>query len=119
MASWLWNKRGFGLKMGWKNLSYWLRGGIVGWISGFLILLLPWINWSVYCSKLTNPLEVFNISGGGCDHISRLFWGGSSDVLFNFLALFVIFIITPAIITGLLGALIGYIYGKIKNRNKR
>jgi uncharacterized BrkB/YihY/UPF0761 family membrane protein len=70
--------------MGWKNLSYWLKGGVFGLILGLLVVLF---------GQLT-----------------------SSPADARVLTLY----LTWAFIPGLLFicALIGWIYGKIKNRKR-
>ncbi len=81
--------------MGWKNWSYWLRGGVIGLILGFvlefgiLITAKSCADWSFStCSILENIINKTILS---------LAWG---------------------VVGIILGIIIGWLYGKIKNRKQ-
>jgi len=86
--------------MGWKNWSYWLKGGVIGILMGFFTFLFL-LNNEEYPSFLLPARIVWH-------YICNL--SGSSICFFS---------VALSIITYyfLLGALICYIYGKIKNKN--
>ena len=85
--------------MGWKEWSYWLKG-IIFFVIVWVIVLFLW--------GLTTTVS----EGGKCSIIPFL---GSGTLLGCFLApvLLGLFGIIPVII---IGALIGWIYGKTKSR---
>ena len=89
--------------MGWKNLPYWLRGGIVALIIA-IILLVP----SLIIESI--PLYIFNL-----DFIGLIIFQGSilNEDIFGVFQL-----ITLAISYFIIGALIGLIIGKIKSKRQ-
>jgi hypothetical protein len=108
--------------MGWKNLSYWLRGGIIGLIVGLFLLGIILIDGGV--AQCDGP------EGVSCNS-----WVGEIVMsIFLFIALpfvlvgssfnsssfgpvgVILFFIGVFISPFLWGALIGLIVGKIKNR---
>lgn len=90
--------------MAWKNFPYWLRGGIIGLIMGVIISPLYVISTPIpYFYKITYylyyPISLSIINKGP--------FSGTSILLLIFLVL---------VITGIYGAIIGFIYGKTKGR---
>jgi hypothetical protein len=87
--------------MGWRDLHYWLKGSLIG----IVIALIP----AIYASY---SFVIHGIAGG-------LTGGGASSITEN-LPGFIIFSFTFWIIfgiaLGLIGAIIGLIYEKIKLR---
>jgi len=87
--------------MGWKNLSYWLRGGVIGIIIYIVLLPFAFIFPPPYyiISLLTIPLNPILNSGIFGDNV-------------------IVFIIIKGIYLFLLSALIGLVIGKIKQKVK-
>jgi hypothetical protein len=93
-------------RMGWKDLSYWLRGGIIGSCIYLVLLLLSYVivistgnAWvgigiSKIISSITLPI----------DYIITLF------------PFYLPFYITSLVGYFLYGAIFGWIYGKIRSR---
>lgn len=95
--------------MGWKNWSYVKRGWVTGILLPLILIFIYWASVSIPCSRLVCITELFNIGGGGCDGCYyTMDWVASIIILF-----------IPSFIFFLIGSLIGYIYGKIKNRGRR
>jgi len=125
----LFKNRDFIFLMGFKNLSPWLKGGIIGLIFG----LLPVVNF------LFSLLFVYRIIGlipllgvmlnNAIIFVLKLPATISASVLrlfvdtealggtMGFGALFMVLIFLSPILYFLVGALIGWIIGKIKSRN--
>jgi len=88
--------------MGWKNWGYWLRSGLIGAII-YLIIVAIWM-FSI------PPIEPTFLS-----QILKILIGPFSFLGFGILIPGVL--PTAAAILGyIIGAIIGWIYGKIKNR---
>lgn len=77
--------------MGWKDWPYWLKGGIIGGGIGFVLSLL----------------SSFSII------IRGLVFGGWPDIELIWFDLLLI------LSTFIVGAVIGWIYGKIKSKTKK
>jgi len=98
--------------MGWKDWSYWLKGGVIGICIGIILSVLIWTEiystdwlWDIMVSPnfslagWITGLFSCNLRGLGCF--------GLDAIISNALTIFEFIIV---------GALIGWIYGKIKNR---
>ena len=90
--------------MGWRTWSYWLKGGLIGLILGIIISL----------NELfigLGGMFLYNLSLGSLfDAIAVLTSEGIG---------FIIMFIGIILVYTIYGAIIGVIYGKIKNRNKK
>ena len=87
-----------------KNLSYWLKGGIIGVIINTLLFGIDYFLFYSrgYVCDIACPFTIVSLIIS-----SVLYWGRTtfaSGWIFSSLVFFVIF------------AVIGWIYGKIKNR---
>ncbi len=91
--------------MGWKDLDSWLKGGIIGIIVYILATLVFWIIGLIigagafFAIPSLPSLFVFNFEASA-GQSSNLFW----------------VIIISILVYFLIGALIGWIVGKIKSR---
>ena len=99
--------------MFWKNLPHWLKGGIITvliFISAFILSLFlpPYCPHSVLggCGLVIEPFVYTLIPGW---FITDFIDDG--NIYVGFLASFIVYFI--------LGALIGWIYGKIKNNKQK
>ncbi len=99
--------------MGWKTWPYWLKGGI---IPSLVYLLIACIFFILGEMELLNKATELILT--------RLFMIMSIPTITSFYAIFPdysasFFNITTITATGyfIIGAIIGWIYGKIKNRN--
>lgn len=98
--------------MGWKDWPYWLKGGVIGiliFISGFVITLIlgtpllfiyPLLSLLGISGILSGPIPITNIGPN------------ENSLGNNFIPIMALFSILLYL---MIGALIGYIYGKIKN----
>jgi hypothetical protein len=103
--------------MGWKELSYWLRGGIIA-----LIVYMPIFAWGLngdllaggegcwgFCMALAElPAIVI---------ISLLFDGAKLRELIGTWGIVILGFLLTALVYFAIGALIGWIVGKIKNKS--
>jgi hypothetical protein len=92
--------------MGWKNLSYWLKGGIILAGINFLLIVLYYLisngQGSYYDPSAFLYISSFLVT-------DFFYWGSNSPLeIFIFSSIFYFII----------GAIIGLIYGKIKNRKR-
>ncbi len=91
-----------------NNKKYWLRGGTVGLIISIIILILILLS-PVYCVGLS-------VDGTGCTSpqgIEAIIY--NINLMANYLGqLLFYFVILPILIC----IFFGWLYGKIKNRNK-
>lgn len=91
--------------MGWKDWSYWLKGGIIGSIAGLPLSILnfacAWAERGI-CQPINFIPRIFE------QLLSGLTGSGGS---------YFVFFISGLFYYALLGILIGWVYGKIKNRN--
>jgi len=86
--------------MCWKKLPYWLKGGIIGLIVGIVVVLINLIkNKFQFCYTLISEIGGFGIITI-CDYIWRDY-------------------VLPFLIIVLIGIVIGFIVGKIKQSKKR
>ena len=87
--------------MNWKSWPYWVRGGMIGLIIG-VISIVTIVNGNEFVLKiillLSYPLNVFTC-GKECADAETL-----------------VTIFTGPIMAGVLGVIIGYLYGKWNNR---
>lgn len=83
--------------------KYWLRGGVTGVILALCAVILPYV-FQCIDDPICNAAEFINDFGGLAD------WLGPGLSL-----LFLLLNVLPGF---LLGTLLGWLYGKIKNRNK-
>jgi hypothetical protein len=91
--------------MGWKNLSYWLKGGVFGFILSFLVIV-----YRLYVSKICFD----GVGRGECiSELSIIFSSNLKDVYATYFYLIPEFVLA---ITA--GVLIGWIYGRIKQRKR-
>jgi hypothetical protein len=99
--------------MGWKEWPTWLKGGVIGLILSVLFLI-----GLIICASSS----LGSGSYGCINFIFPLFFGAFMASILNIQNKFVGYFVigfTNLIIYFLIGALIGWIVGKIKNRNKR
>ncbi|MSS74779.1 hypothetical protein EXS73_00995 [Candidatus Pacearchaeota archaeon] len=90
--------------MGWNDLSYWFRGGISGLLISIIFFLIKIV---LTTSESAPPICNYN---GGWEII------GQRCSAMEFLTMnYLIEIISVTILFGI----IGWVYGKIKNRNTR
>ena len=91
--------------MGWKNGPYWLKGSIVGSYIGLTIGIIIYFLFELReLSLLSYPL-------------SKYIAVALIPILgLNFFSVFIVSIILLLIESILIGALIGWIYGKVKRR---
>lgn len=97
--------------MGWKDWSYWLKGGIIGLIISTIVIviaLLQLINYAIIKWPL---LILINLFANQYVAISQC--SGDSCIGFLFFVPLLVFIEFFVI-----GAIIGWIYGKIKQRKE-
>ena len=96
--------------MGWKNLSYWLKGGIIGIIVLIILLIIGFIlDLTIQSSFFPYTLMMIFIPLIPFVLIIEAFGIGFEDVIF--------FITLPAYF--IIGAVIGWIVGKIKSKKKK
>ncbi len=93
--------------MGWKNWSYWLRGGVIGGVIGLIVGLLVLFLRDIFNNSFLQVLNLpsFVIAFALC--YENLFCSN------------IIYVISSFIVFFILGAIIGFIYGKIKNRKQK
>ena len=92
--------------MGWKDLNYWLKGGILSAIIFVIVFLLAFYLDATYGGH--PGLLIFPL----IPILSGLFTLNVSGIKF-----FIIAIPISLIFWFIVGAIIGGVYGKIKNRN--
>jgi len=97
--------------MGWKDWSYWLKGGIIGLILGVLYFLANLV-FSLGCMGWYNGIETSSI----CPLVDSIFKFGLLRIIFFPFALFTDEYLILLLNSAILFAVIGWIYGKIKNR---
>lgn len=97
--------------MNWKNWPYWIKGGTILLISSMWALALFYFvgilkisNPTVYCIKAPCPSPSFLIN-----MFNIYIWDGKDLTLFSLTFIVIIFLI---------GALIGQLHSKIKNRKQ-
>jgi hypothetical protein len=90
--------------MGWKNWSYWVKGGVIGLVVLIILVAIEMF----YCPEF---VKLGYSKQSICSLVRSVGFdfGGGSTV--SWTIFFVSFL--------LIGALIGFIYGKIKQRGKR
>ena len=103
--------------MGWKNWSYWLKGGVIGASFPLCIYLI---------------LSVIDATGLGYEGRLLFFVGFAlviflqsplilvpkiNSILSSEIAYYAV-LITLIIVWAIIGAIIGFVYGKIKQRKK-
>lgn len=93
--------------MGWRDWPYWLKGGIISLCTWLLLII------GYFLTKTTTDFTLFYILlmliSIVIEPIFVLFnIANDNNVLRQFLSSLIVFLI---------GVLLGYIYGKIKNRN--
>lgn len=93
--------------MGWNDWSYWLRGGLIGNLVSLLVIpLLFWDPLSIWTDAILYvyfPTTIYYFTGG-----SPAFLFGSRPLP----GTFIVFMINGFVY----GAIIGWLYGKWKNR---
>lgn len=104
--------------MGWKNWSYWLKGGVITFSADFIIVLLiiftshksESIGWGLIFTQIPFSFTLLGFFSKILCYPVSINTASACEI-------------PLAIIGGLIswfiiGALIGWIYGKIKNRNQ-
>ena len=86
--------------MSWKNLPYWLKGGIIT-----SILALIFFIYYLFTVRLC-----FDYVDGSCDLLIKTLFVGSINYS-TYLSL-----IGALIVSFIISALIGFVYGKLKNK---
>ncbi len=107
--------------MGWKNWSYWVKGGIILGLIYFIPLLIQLLSNLVFCHylieecKLIYGANIFAIySLPNKIYLSLTFIDTIPSLYVGLIIRLIIYFIFAFII----GALIGWIYGKIKQKKK-
>lgn len=104
--------------MGWKDWSYWFKGGFIFGLISFIGSLL-WLGYYIPAfSKLFFNFWLAVVLSPG--QFLALFglMGPQGDIsIFKLLGTWAIGFVISLIIYFIIGAVIGWIYGKIKNRN--
>ena len=95
--------------MGWKNFSYWFKGGIILGIVSFAINLLMWLFLGVSNDSgiILGFFNLFSI------YLVDLFTGEYNYSLLNHILL----IIITFVVWFVIGAVIGWIVGKVKEKS--
>jgi len=97
--------------MGWKDWSYWLRGGVIGLIIGIILLIIGYILPLLICPDFFRVGPVYPTNQPIC--FSLISNPLRTHAPFPTILLpWIIFIL----ILALLGSLIGFIVGKIKQK---
>mgnify|MGYP001560911697 FL=1 len=93
--------------MGWKDWSYWLKGGIIGLVIAILFIILS-LFIPTKCIGLTED-------GQACTPPK-----GIESITFNLNSLLYALdkILLLILLLIVIGSIIGFIYGKIKSRKK-
>ena len=100
--------------MGWKNWSYWLKGGIIGLVIFLIItVLFQLLTSSISVVPTRSNLFVYFLMPG---IISALMWCGDCQAKGGEPIMISMMVVISIITYFLIGAIIGYIYGKIKNK---
>lgn len=101
------------MKIGRRNLSYWMKGGIIGIIFSILIILIDVISVLLYYDNRPKFLGIIFIFGFALSFFDRI-------ISYPFLGSYLLAIILPFIILILfyfvIDVIVGYVVGKIKNR---
>ena len=93
-----------------NNKKYWLRGGVVGLILSLIIVIIH-IIFRFNCSFfIPEPGAIYDIVG--CQYLNMFYaiedlFGNKAELYFGIFGLLTI-----------VGFIFGWIYGKIKNKNK-
>lgn len=106
--------------MAWKDLQSWIKGGIIGGVFGYplmiLIVILSWkiipSSFSLGSSSGTISYLLFWQNLTGLQLVWEQMWWGSTPTSLGKL----IILISWILVFILIGALIGWIFGKIKNK---
>ena len=104
--------------MGWKNWSYWLRGGILFLLGIEIISLIVYLLAFILSPYFAMPLIIFQ--GFGVLLANLIFNWNPLDYVYSspkmevIISLFVL--ISNAICLFIVGAIIGWIYGKVKEK---
>ncbi len=96
--------------MGWKNWSYWVRGGVIVLSIQILLILISFIGHIMGLFSFFIVISIF--AGIGSIILNSLGLGVNSSVTLNI----VVNLLVTLIVVFIFGAIIGWIYGKIKNR---
>jgi len=100
--------------MGWKDWSYWLKGGIIGLIIGVIALILPLF----YLSDCAMPgICVSNDLMKAIHYIGFWLFIFVDGVLYLPWLDVALMVLVP-IVYIFYGIVLGWIYGKIKNKAK-
>ena len=116
--------------MGWKNWSYWLRGGIIGLFVCLVFIILTYLTLPIFGNfikdsdlfwRINNPLDLLRVFWFiitfpilmGVVAVGLSGWGNPSGFSkpFAIIALLIVFAVYFII-----GVIIGWIVGKIKSR---
>jgi len=89
-----------------KNKRYWLRGGVVGGVIGILIFAINYFLKESFFMIFVAPIGLILMLFGDLNK-ENFILGGIIAILLIFIFYF------------LLGTIIGYIYGKIKQRRTK
>jgi ABC-type nitrate/sulfonate/bicarbonate transport system permease component len=84
-------------------MKAWLKGGLIGAIIFLVLIISWWIYISILMNCLLDPSQLVNVGGADCD---------TREDIIPTLIVFGI----PIIFGFLIGALIGWIIGKIKSK---
>jgi hypothetical protein len=106
--------------MGWKDISYWLKGGIILFVISFLDAISNQVWFSSYCQvgSLANMPALCKILG-----YVRLFdnhflsYGNFLGILFKSSSSILVYNLTLIISLTIIGIVVGFIIDKIKSRN--
>ena len=99
--------------MGWKNWSYLIKGGFIGASIGVIYLLLAWFQAiPIFTILLTISIMASCGSGETSSSVGLL---GNCQWASKYFIMFIIVILTLIVFFGV-GALIGWLVGKIKKK---
>lgn len=87
-----------------KQKRSWIRGGILGGKIGLTIVLAWWILGSISMGCILVPAQMMNVGGADC-YFKNYF------SIYSF-----VYFVIPTLAFTFLGIIIGWLYGKIKNK---
>jgi hypothetical protein len=97
--------------MGWKNLSYWLRGGVIGLVVGLVVNIITSILENIYSLNIvqTIPSKPYIVD------LLIGFINIPNSIIFAIM-FYIFYIIELAFYWFIIGALAGWLVGKIKSK---
>lgn len=99
--------------MGWKDWSYWLKGGVIALIIQILFFLIDSLNGSFLDTRISLPLIIIWILMGSLN-LSFGCYNKGVITLSNCTSYIIVSFILNLLLYFLVGALIGWIIGKVR-----